>query len=559
MQKFKKDEESKAEYIKYREVRIREVCKLAGVNFDDYIQALSISNSSYKIVLARDLDETNINPFNIEWLRAWNGNMDLQPVLDFFAVVTYVTDYYAKDDTGIMDILKNVLKDDNSDNIKDRMKTLANAFLMMRQIGEAEAVYRLIPRMTLSKSNIKCKFVATGPKEERSTFCRRATEKQLEAGIQTVKLANQDGDFYEQPDIWDKYLRRPQELKEICFAQFAKIYDSKAREVSNEDEDQEDDCMVGVQDEDEPESDNKFHYIMTFQNNGSKGTLLPKMIELQNPQSHEARYMVRRSFPAALRFHMVKKQNDHSRFMLNELMLYRPLDHEIEPDEIESFYFEKIQVVKSQVMEYHEGVEEARYHVEQIKKELEIDLNAEVGSKLDPMGLQDNENCAEDLEDDNENFEHCNPDYIDIDESKPNKESAKSLLRKIDLPTARELKEKIRLLDPYQREVLNIATKYAKDIVKSRNPKNRYPPGPLVMVGGGAGAGKSTVINVITEVVQSIVQKEGDNQEQSSSQPSLGVLLPTLRLTHCMELLVSVGEISTSPSLTRKEMKKELQ
>merc|ERR1711911_242141 len=105
--------------------------------------------------------------------------------------------------------------------------------------------------MTLSKSNIKCKFVATGPKEERSTFWRRATEKQLEAGIETVKLANQDGDFYEQPDIWDKYLRRPPELKEICYAQFAKIYDSKAREVSNEDEDQEDDCMVGVEDDNE--------------------------------------------------------------------------------------------------------------------------------------------------------------------------------------------------------------------------------------------------------------------------------------------------------------------
>ena len=205
----------------------------------------------------------------------------------------------------------------------------------------------------------------------------------------------------------------------------------------------------------------------------------------------------------------MKKQNDHSRFMLNELMLYRPLDHEIEADEIEAFYFEKIedtetlkiQVVKSQVMEYLEGVEEARYHVEQIKKELEIDLDEAVGSKLDPMGMQDNDDCTEDLEDDSENFEHCNPDHIDIDESKPNKEIAKALLRKIDLPTAMELREKIRLLDPYQREVLNIATKYAKDIVKSRNPKNRYPKGPLVMVGGGAGAGKSTVINVITEVV----------------------------------------------------------
>ena len=134
---------------------------------------------------------------------------------------------------------------------------------------------------------------------------------------------------------------------------------------------------------------------MTFRNNGSKGRHLPKMIELKNPKSFEARYMKRRSFPAALRFHMVKKQNDHSRYMLNELMLYRPLDKEIEAEEIEVFYNEKveetdtlkIQVVKSQVMEYLEGIVEARYHVEQIKKELEIDLEEVAGKKVRSHGF----------------------------------------------------------------------------------------------------------------------------------------------------------------------------
>ena len=58
-------------------------------------------------------------------------------------MVTYITDYYAKDDSGIMEIMKNVLKEDSSGDIKERMKVLANAFLMMRQIGEAEAVFRL--------------------------------------------------------------------------------------------------------------------------------------------------------------------------------------------------------------------------------------------------------------------------------------------------------------------------------------------------------------------------------------------------------------------------------
>ena len=93
--------------------------------------------------------------------------MDLQPVLDYFAVVTYVTDYYSKDDTGTMEVLKAALKDKNITDLKEKMKVHANVYLTHRQIGEAEAVFRLIPSLTLSMSNITCQFVATGTKDER--------------------------------------------------------------------------------------------------------------------------------------------------------------------------------------------------------------------------------------------------------------------------------------------------------------------------------------------------------------------------------------------------------
>ena len=53
-------------------------------------------------------------------------------------------------------------------------------------------------------------------------------------------------------------------------------------------------------------------------------------------------------------------------------------------------------------------------------------------------------------------------------------------------------------------------------IVKSRKPPNKYPEGPLLMVSGGAGAGKSTVIKIITQLTQKIVQQEGDNPDQPS-------------------------------------------
>ena len=115
---------------------------------------LELQNQDTQLSKKRDLDEIYINSYNIEWMRAWNGNMDIQVVLDFFAVITYVTDYYSKDDTGTMEIIKAALAQADSKDLKERMRIISNTFLTHRQMGEAEAIYRLLPSMQLKK--IKC-------------------------------------------------------------------------------------------------------------------------------------------------------------------------------------------------------------------------------------------------------------------------------------------------------------------------------------------------------------------------------------------------------------------
>ena len=129
--------------------------------------ALSTSRAGYTIVQQRDIDEIYINSYNNEWIRACNANLDIQIVLDYFAVITYVTDYYSKDDSGTLEVIKAALQQANSDDLKDKMKIVSNAFLTHRQMGEAEAVYKLIPSMTLKQSNITCQWVSLGKKEER--------------------------------------------------------------------------------------------------------------------------------------------------------------------------------------------------------------------------------------------------------------------------------------------------------------------------------------------------------------------------------------------------------
>ena len=97
--------------------------------------------------------------------------------------------------------------------------------------------------------------------------------------------------------------------------------------------------------------------------------------------------------------------------------------------------------------------------------------------------------------------------------NKERKSETGSILRKIELPPVDELRSKIQMLDEYQREVINIGIQYCKELLKARKIGNPVPEAPKVMVHGVAGAGKSTVINILAIMVQKILQKAGDNPE----------------------------------------------
>ena len=242
------------------------------------------------------------------------------------------------------------------------MKTVSNAFLTQRQMGEAEAVYKLIPSMTLKQSNIACQWVSLGRQEERSKRWKKATEEELKTDRQLIKLKDHEGLWYEQQDMWSKYLRRPTALENMCFAQFAKMYTSCHQTVSNEEYQDEEDDVVTAEDRESIAVDDKFNYMMTHRTDGM-GKRLPEHIILNDPYPGEPQIMRKRQNPAVLRFNKSNHGNNPMKYMLSELMLCRPVTAEIEHDEIEGLYEElhqgkcKIEIVKSQVMENLEGVE----------------------------------------------------------------------------------------------------------------------------------------------------------------------------------------------------------
>ena len=114
-----------------------------------------------------------VNNYNPEWILAWNGNMDIQLCLDFFAICTYITDYYNKDETGTMTHLIKAAKQCHGRGQKETMRALAQEFSTHRHVGESEAYYKLFPELHLTESSLKTIFVDTNFPHRRNVFLRK--------------------------------------------------------------------------------------------------------------------------------------------------------------------------------------------------------------------------------------------------------------------------------------------------------------------------------------------------------------------------------------------------
>ena len=118
-----------------------------------------------------------VNNYNPEWILAWDGNMDIQLCLDFFAICTYITDYYTKDESGTVSHLLKAAKECHGKSQKEKMRALSQVFSTHRHVGESEAYYKICPELHLSHSSIQTVYEHTGFPENRRIFLRRLLTK----------------------------------------------------------------------------------------------------------------------------------------------------------------------------------------------------------------------------------------------------------------------------------------------------------------------------------------------------------------------------------------------
>ena len=203
-----------------------------------------------------------------------------------------------------------------------QLKQMASVFLSHRQMGEAEAVYRVTPDMHLSESNIKCVYVQTGFPASRYVHANKVSndvhDPRFAENDSVFEIADRIGLYKESATLLYYYERRDikDNVDKLCYAQFCKEYETcrKKKPDSTEKLDATDDSEEN-EEEVEDRNDEEISDIPTkdriWTGNPDEVYKLPNIIKLTNVNSDDATYMKRRSFPNAIRFHKIKDRSSH--------------------------------------------------------------------------------------------------------------------------------------------------------------------------------------------------------------------------------------------------------
>ena len=501
-----------------KDMSIKDILKKCNVKEEDYYEALSSSNMGSCVVLEREPNEIYINNYNAEWLKAWDGNIDLAVCLDFFAIITYITDYYTKVETEMMTKLNDVAKACKGMEKTEQMRFLAQAFMKSRQTGESEAYYRIFPHLTLSNSNLKCKFVATGFPWNRSQFARKVLDKDGNSTNENdedeenneddsyfpemLTISGKDGKYQRKITDHEKYAARPNSLEKMCFAQFISDYDQDHSKKKNKKDElfaeQVPACMCGY------ESECKCRKVITC--SGEEESILPSHIKLRNNLG----YMKKRLIPAILRYHKHKEHHNPHEYMYSQLQLWLHWRNE---RELCADDFEKCQQLllssSDQVQQVQEGLFPSRKAVEEARAIIENFPDprpSHFGDNLDSQNEQANEDAAMEGMIEDPDFagryprEEFNNDKNDFCPEK------KNLYQRVPVPMNKEQLKAMLLsvtnLDKDQFEVFMRVIEFGKKERTSFLSNTEKPIPPLIKVHGGAGCGKSFLINRITEVFE---------------------------------------------------------
>ena len=82
-----------------------------SISGEEYNRALSISeDNDYELHLIRPPNSCFVNNYFSDGLKAWQANMDIQPVFNEYKAVTYMCSYFSKSEDQCSAAMKQAAK-----------------------------------------------------------------------------------------------------------------------------------------------------------------------------------------------------------------------------------------------------------------------------------------------------------------------------------------------------------------------------------------------------------------------------------------------------------------
>ena len=159
---------------------IDEILLKSDISNEDYYHALSNSmGDDYEPHFIRPRNSCFVNNYFETGLRAWQANMDIQPVFNEYKKVAYMCFYFLKSEDNCSFAMKQAALEAFNTKLDqfNAMKNILKAYTSNRKCSVQEAVYHILPELHLRRVFPGVQFVNTNLPEESSKILQN--EEQL--------------------------------------------------------------------------------------------------------------------------------------------------------------------------------------------------------------------------------------------------------------------------------------------------------------------------------------------------------------------------------------------
>ena len=487
-------------------VEILRVTQITHSQFEKCLAILAKRNTPY---LKRRVKDQWVNNYNPDLIRCWNGNMDIQYILDPFAATIYMLSYLTKSEREMGDLLRSAqreAREGNTDAVSE-LKKLGSVYLQHREISVMGAIY-LICSMPLKQSSRNVVFVQTDVDGQKIS-------------LPLQKLQDNAGNSEE---VWmtsqiEKYIGRPKtaKYKNMCMAKFFSTHYQVSSKSTNAKGQADENC-----DNEDVQSDSEqgLTQEVTIENQQNSDVSVDSVSKKQTTQKRRQKKLPiklakcsakmkerTQGKPAVIRYPRVSIKRDKERYHMNMLRLYLPhTTEDIKPqsyDTYEKYHLEGHVTINGKTFPIRKVVQENMREFEPDNDRIDDAWDAlqqipdlqDAWNTLNPQGEQ------QQLDDRLERniFDDSDDEAVHVEIPEFHQQHERRDLPRCAIETCRpEISEEqaesmMRQLNNKQRQLFNHVTKWC-----DRKARDHTVSPFRIFLTGGAGTGKSHVIRCIT-------------------------------------------------------------